>query len=71
MEPVKLMLLFRTSDQAHPHPPIAQILPKSNNITPKCYTFNELNTWIDLVIKDLEIIRKQAKDKFTRHNREK
>jgi len=68
-----LKIIKSTKDDL-PHPKIAQIslanYPSENGtplITPKCYSFNELDSQINNLIGELEEIRKKAKKEFSKN----
>jgi hypothetical protein len=69
-------LLFKKPDKKKGHlpgPPLAQVYVNTHSkdaeehilITPQCLSFAEINYQIDRLIKELEDIRKKAKQKFT------
>ena len=71
MNTSKFELIFERPEL---HPAIGRIMinpismDKQGNIfiTSWCHTFNELSYEIDLIMQDLEKIRKSAKKKFTK-----
>jgi hypothetical protein len=68
-----LGLLFRKpSPEDLPGFPIAQVMVKSLSegqfITPRCVSFKELAEWIEILQKELESIKKEARQKFQESN---